>query len=189
MVKNSRQFKLKGSRLRSNNNLSLPKLAKDAIKEYLDSNKIIDPPKDIPKEFLKKKAGVFVSLHKKDGTLRGCIGTFEPTKKNIAHEVITNAISAATRDPRFYPITTNELADLVVSVDVLSEAKPCNDQGLNPKKYGVIVSCADGRKGLLLPDIDGIDSVDDQINIACQKANIFPEEDYQIYKFEVKRYQ
>lgn len=180
---------VRSSRPRSNNNLSLPELAKKAIKEYLNPGKIINPPKDVPKESLEKKAGVFVSLHKKDGTLRGCIGTTEPIRKNIAEEVILNAIAAATRDPRFYPVTPDELADLGISIDVLSEPVLCaGTEELNPKKYGVIVSSPDGRKGLLLPDIDGVDSVDDQINIACQKANIFPDENFEISKFEVKRY-
>ena len=169
--------------------MTLPELARKAIKEYLNVGKIINPPKDLPKEFLEKKAGTFVSLHNKDSSLRGCIGTTEPTKENIAYEVINNAIAAAMRDPRFYPVGPGELAGLEISVDVLTDPEEYDDiSKLNPKKYGVIVCAADGRKGLLLPDIDGIDTVDDQISICCQKANIFPDEDFEIYKFEVKRY-
>lgn len=169
--------------------MTLPGLARKAIKEYLNSGKVINPPKDFSKEFFEKKVGTFVSLHKKNGDLRGCIGTTEPTRQNIAEEVIANAISAATRDPRFYPVILDELEDLEISVDVLTDPEECDDiSKLNSKKYGVIVSTPDGRKGLLLPDIEGINSVDEQINIACQKANIFPGENFQIYRFQVKRY-
>jgi AmmeMemoRadiSam system protein A len=134
-----------------------------------------------------EKAGVFVSIHKL-GELRGCIGTFEPQRENVAEEVITNAISSAVRDPRFPPVVPGELKDLEYSVDVLT--KPVlveNKDQLDPKKYGVIVECG-YRKGLLLPDLEGVDTVDYQIDICRQKAGIAPDEPVKMYRFEVKRY-
>ena len=136
---------------------------------------------------MKQKAGVFVSIHK-SGELRGCIGTFEPQKANVAEETIANAISSATRDPRFFPITPDELKDLEYSVDVLTKPEPVKSQDqLDPKKYGVIVECG-WRRGLLLPDLEGVDSVDYQIDICRQKAGIMPHEPVKLYRFEVKRY-
>jgi len=106
---------------------------------------------------MKEKAGVFVSIHKK-GELRGCIGTFEPQEKNVAAEVIANAVSSATRDPRFPPVEPDELKDLDYSVDVLTHPEPVEDEScLDPKKYGVIVACG-WRRGLFLPDLDGVDT-------------------------------
>jgi hypothetical protein len=122
------------------------------------------------------------------GELRGCIGTFEPVKDNVAEEIIANAISSATRDPRFPPIAPNELKDLSYSVDVLTSPEPVDSQDqLDAKRYGVIVECG-MRRGLLLPDLDGVDSVDYQISICCQKAGISPGEPVKLYCFEVKRY-
>jgi AmmeMemoRadiSam system protein A len=165
-------------------------LAKEAIETYLKKNITIKPPKNLPKEMLREKAGVFVSIHKKNGELRGCIGTFLPTKENIAEEIISNAISAAFFDPRFYPIQENELKDLEISVDILSKPEPVDSiEILDAKKYGIIVRTNDGRTGLLLPDIEGVDTVEEQILIACQKAGINPfKEKYQIYRFTVVRH-
>ncbi|MEK6679485.1 MAG: AmmeMemoRadiSam system protein A [Nitrospirota bacterium] len=164
----------------------LVKLAKDAIKEYIKNRRIIKPPDDLAEE-MKGQAGVFVSL-KKSGQLRGCIGTFAPTAKNIAEEVIHNAISAATRDPRFQPVGLSELEEIDYSVDVLTEPeKIAGPEGLDPKRYGVIVKCGI-RKGLLLPDIEGVDTVEEQIDIARSKAGIYEDEPVELYRFEVKRY-
>jgi len=136
---------------------------------------------------MKKRAGVFVSIHKL-GELRGCVGTFEPTQKNVAEETIANAISSATRDPRFPPVAPDELSDLDYSVDVLTEPEPVASQDqLDPRKYGVIVE-AGWRRGLLLPDLEGVDSADYQIDICRQKAGITPDEPIKLYRFEVKRY-
>jgi len=130
---------------------------------------------------------VFVSIHK-HGELRGCIGTFEPAEKNIAEEVITNAINSATRDPRFSPVTPAELADLEYSVDVLTEPEPVTSEAeLDPKRYGVIVESG-GRRGLLLPDLEGVDTVAQQIEICRSKAGITPHEPVKLYRFEVSRY-
>jgi AmmeMemoRadiSam system protein A len=152
-------------------------LAKRSVENYVKRGKIISPPLNLPKEMLTKKAGVFVSLHKKSGELRGCIGTFLPTKPNIAKEIIANAISAATNDPRFPPVSQEELKELIYSVDILSAPKDVLDiKDLNPKKYGLIVSTPDGKRGLLLPDIPGVNTPQEQFQICCFKAGISPEE-------------
>lgn len=137
---------------------------------------------------LKERRGVFVSI-KKHGQLRGCIGTIEPTQKNLAEEIKQNAISAATRDPRFFPIEQDELTDLIISVDVLGKPEPIKSPlELDPVKYGVIVK--QGRKsGLLLPDLEGIDTVTEQVEIAKQKAGISSNQELQLFRFEVKRYE
>lgn len=165
------------------------KLAKQSIEHYSKTGSILEAPKDLPKEMLENCAGVFVSIHKKSGELRGCIGTFLPTRKNIAEEIIHNAVSAATEDYRFPPITLNELADLVFSVDILSKPKPvANDFPLDPKIYGLIVSNANGRRGLLLPDIDGVNTPEEQISICKMKAGIGPEEKVNFTVFIVTRH-
>ena len=163
-------------------------LAKKTVETYINTHKRLSPPAELLPE-MKKKAGVFVSIHEKNGDLRGCIGTFEPWQKNIAEEIIANAVSAATRDPRFEPITPAELGNLEYSVDVLTAPEPVKDVSqLDPKKYGVIVGTADGRRGLLLPDLEGVDTAEYQIEICRQKGGISPNEPVQLYRFEVKRY-
>jgi AmmeMemoRadiSam system protein A len=164
------------------------KLAKDTIETYLKKGVIISPPANLPKEMLTKKAGVFVSIHQKDGSLRGCIGTFLPTQKSIAYEIIKNALAAAFNDPRFPPITLKELPNLDFSIDLLSKPKKAALKDLNPKKYGLIVSTKDGRKGLLLPDIPSIKTPEEQIQICRQKAGIGPNEKISLHTFTVKRY-
>ncbi len=135
----------------------------------------------------KAKAGVFVSL-KKFGDLRGCIGTTSPTTTNLVDEIIQNAISAGCRDPRFAPVEADELDDLTYSVDVLGAAEPITDHSqLDPLVYGVIVRSG-GRSGLLLPDLEGVDTVDEQLTIACRKAGIRADEDFKIQRFKVTRY-
>jgi AmmeMemoRadiSam system protein A len=163
------------------------RLARETIENYIKYGNIISPPKDLPEEIINQQAGAFVSL-KKYGNLRGCIGTFLPTEENIAAEIIRNAISAATGDPRFLPVTISELNDLTISVDILSPPEEVEDiSQLNPKKYGVIVSSG-FKKGLLLPDLEGVDTVEEQIDITKRKAGIYPGEKVKLYRFEVKRY-
>ena len=165
------------------------KLAKNTVEAYIKTNKIPPLPKKLPQEMIKKKTGAFVSIHKKDGSLRGCIGTFLPTRPNIALEIITNTISSATQDPRFPPITEKELSDLVYSVDILSKPKTIsNRKAIDPKKYGLIVSTPDGRRGLLLPNIPGVDTPEQQIKICCQKAGIEPKEKVKLETFIVERH-
>lgn len=162
-------------------------LARKAVEEYVTRGKVIDVPKDVPEEF-RGRSGVFVSIHK-EGDLRGCIGTTEPTKPSIAEEIISNAISAATNDPRFSPVEPRELDLLDYSVDILSEATLVTDLStLDPKKYGVI--CQKGwKRGLLLPDLPGVTTVEEQLSIARKKAGIGPTETgVQVYRFTVRRY-
>jgi hypothetical protein len=155
------------------------------VEAFVKEGKIPEPEELTPE--MKQRAGVFVSIHK-FGQLRGCIGTFEPQKDNVAEETIANAISSATQDPRFPPVAPNELKDLTYNVDVLTKPEPIDSQDqLDPKKYGVIVECG-MRKGLLLPDLEGVDSVDYQIEICRHKAGIMPDEPIKLYRFEVKRY-
>jgi AmmeMemoRadiSam system protein A len=162
------------------------KLARQAIESFVKEGKVVSPPEDPPLE-MQGQAGVFVSLHR-FGQLRGCIGTFEPTKENIAREIIFNAISSATRDPRFPPVTPGELESLDYSVDILTRPEPAAEKDqLNPKKYGVIVEYG-SKKGLLLPDLEGVDSIDQQIDICRRKAGIMPGEPVKLSRFTVKRY-
>ncbi len=162
------------------------KLAKDAIETFIKTGKKISPPKNFEKE----KAGIFVSIHKKSGELRGCIGTILSTKENIGKEIISNAISAATNDDRFKPIKKDELAILKYKVDILEEPEPIQGtSSLDPKKYGVIIKTEDGRTGLLLPDIPGIDTPEIQVATACHKAGISSDEKKFLYRFEVERHQ
>lgn len=162
-------------------------LAKRAVITYLKEGRIIEPPEDLPPE-LKKRGGAFVSIHTKDGRLRGCIGTIQPTCKNLAYEIIQNAISSATRDPRFPPVTLDEIENLEFSVDILSPLEEVSDiSELDPKKYGVVVERG-WRRGVLLPDLEGVDTVEEQLEIALAKAGISPDEDYKIYRFRVDRY-
>lgn len=164
----------------------LVQLARNTIATYIKEHKIIDPPKDLTPE-MKGKAGVFVSLHRRH-KLRGCIGTFAPTTENVASEVKRNAIEAATRDPRFAPLEADELAELEISVDVLSEPeKVASVAELDAKKYGIIVA-AGRRRGLLLPDLEGVDSPEEQIAICRQKGGIGDREPVELFRFTVRRY-
>ena len=164
------------------------KLAILAIEGYVRTGCTIEVPGDTPEELLSTKAGAFVCI-KIDGELRGCIGTIEPIQENLAREIVENAISAATMDPRFTCVQVEELEFLEFSVDVLSPRELVTDiRELDPKRYGVVVENGP-RKGLLLPDLDGIDSVEEQIDIAKHKAFIKTTEPIKLYRFEVKRYQ
>ena len=144
-------------------------------------------PKGLPSDMLERQAGAFVSLHK-NGQLRGCIGTIVPTRDSIALEIVQNAVSACSRDPRFSPVTVEELNELEYSVDVLGEPErvfSMND--LDVKRYGVIVE-SKGRRGLLLPDLDGVDTVEEQVKIAMRKGGIPTSESINLWRFEVVRH-
>ena len=168
-------------------NHPLIRLAMEAIESYVRDRSVISPPATLTPE-MEEKAGVFVCL-KKGGELRGCIGTFAPTTDNVATETIRNAISAACEDPRFCKVTNDELGDLTYSVDVLTAPEPVKDiKTLDPKKYGIIVQSGH-RKGLLLPDLDGVDTIGEQLSIAKMKAGIDITEPVTLYRFEVKRYE
>ena len=188
-------------------------LVKQAVENYIKEGKIISPPEDLPEEFLNRsflffnrKAGTFVTIEE-NNQLRGCIGTYLPTKINIAEEIIYNAIAAATEDYRFGPITEKELPYLSYTVYILSEPELVQDIAkLNPKKYGIIVKTLPiisaektdvvfnghlpSKTGLLLPDLEGVDTIEQQISIACQKGGIDPErEKTLIYRFTVEKYE
>jgi AmmeMemoRadiSam system protein A len=166
----------------------LVKLAKDTVELYIREGKIREVREEELTPELKQRAGVFIAL-KIDGNLRGCIGTFQPTEPDIAHETVRNAVSAATCDPRFSCIRKDELDTIEYTVDVLTPPEPVKDRSrARSRRYGVIVQ-AGGRRGLLLPDLDGVDTVDFQISIAMQKAGIPPGTLISLFRFEVKRYQ
>lgn len=165
-------------------------LARNTIGEYIRKGKVYRPQAgELTDEMRDARAGAFVSIHE-DGELRGCIGTIAATQDTLAEEIVANAISAATRDPRFPPIREEELGSLEISVDVLGEAEPIESESeLDVKRYGVIVEKG-YRRGLLLPDLDGVDTVEDQIAIAKRKAGIREEErDVKMYRFEVIRHE
>jgi len=165
-------------------------LAKNTIETFIKEGKVITPPPDLPREMLEKRAGTFVTLHKKStGELRGCVGTFIPTCKNVAAEIIQNAISASTKDPRFLPVSQAELPDLEVKVDILSSPEPTEEDQLDPKKYGLIVKGRGGQTGLLLPDIPSVVTPAQQIQICKQKALINEDEPVELFRFTVERHE
>jgi AmmeMemoRadiSam system protein A len=166
----------------------LVKLARRTIEVYVREKEEVDPPEELRGE-MARKAGAFVTIHRQ-GKLRGCIGTIRPVRGNLAEEVIHNAISAATRDPRFPPISRDELNDLDVKVDVMGEPELVHSvDELDPKRYGLIVeSVAEpGKRGLLLPDLESIDTVEKQVHWTRHyKAGITdPDEPVKMYRFEV----
>lgn len=162
----------------------LVSLARKAIASHLSGN---PPPQVEALEDPGEAAGAFVSL-KKAGQLRGCIGTIQPVRPTLAQEVLENAVSAATKDPRFQPITLEELDEITISVDVLAAPEPVSGlEELNPSRYGVIVKSG-WRKGVLLPDLPGITTAEEQVRIARQKAGIGEAERLELLRFEVKRY-
>ncbi len=174
-------------RKRRENESPFVSLARRSLEHFISTGKKI--PVTTEDKELMDRAGVFVSI-KKDGQLRGCIGTTSPTKVNVADEIIENAISAGVRDPRFFPVEEDELDSLMYSVDVLGQSEPIEDLGqLDVKRYGVIVqSLKDGSVGLLLPNLEGIDSVEEQVRIAREKAGIGQAEPIKLKRFEVVRY-
>ena len=181
-------------------------LAKTAVETYVKERKIITPPSNLPSELKNRKAGVFVTIKNKNN-LRGCIGTYLPIRKNIAEEIIYNAIAACTEDYRFNPIQKSELPYLSYTVYILNKPELVKDiNELNPKKYGVIIKTApivssnktdvifDGhlpfKSGLLLPNLEGIDTIEKQLSLACQKGGIDPQnEKIIIYKFSAEKYE
>lgn len=190
-------------------------LAKKAIETYIKEEKIISPSANLPDEFFKLRAGVFITIEKEiqgmpcdeqKRVLRGCIGTYLPTKESIAKEIISNAIAAAVKDYRFNPIKEEELPHLVYTIYVLSEPEQVKDlKELDPEIYGIIVKTIPiseskrndkvlnghftPKTGLLLPDLEGIDNAEKQISIACQKAGIdSKKEKISFYRFTVKKY-
>jgi len=163
------------------------KLARLSLETYVKTGSQIRMPAGLPEDLKYRKAGAFVSL-KINGKLRGCIGTISPTEPSLAMEIICNAVSAASRDPRFDPVTEDELDGITYSVDVLSEAEPISDiSQLDVRRYGVIVESG-GRRGLLLPDLSGVDTPEEQVSIARRKAGIREDEPVTLKRFEVVRH-
>ena len=164
------------------------RLARASVNSWVEKRKRIILPEHLPEEMLREQAGVFVSIHK-NGKLRGCIGTIQATKKNIAEEIVENGISAAAKDPRFRPIRPEELDALEISVDVLSKPEKIRSKDdLDVKRYGVIVTKG-FRRGLLLPNLDGVDTVDEQVSIALSKAGLSEQEkNFEMERFEVVRH-
>ena len=164
----------------------LPELARQTIEEHVLHDRMLEVDDEVSPE-LNKRAGAFVSIKKNDN-LRGCIGTIKPTQDSIVQEVKNNAVSAAARDPRFPAIEAEELDDLNISVDIIGEQEEIEGlKELDPKKYGVIVKS--GRKtGLLLPNLEGVNNPEEQVEIARRKAGIARGSHFDLYRFEVKRY-
>jgi AmmeMemoRadiSam system protein A len=165
-------------------------LARRTVELYVRTAAIPHPPDPLPPE-LDVPAATFVSIKTRSGggmSLRGCIGTLEPTCANAAQEIIENAVKASTQDPRFPPVRPDELDDLVYSVDVLSAPEPVSDLAdLDPIRYGVIVRSGK-RRGVLLPNLETVDTVEEQLSIAMRKAGISEGEPVEILRFEVVRY-
>lgn len=172
-------------------------LARKAVEEYARTGRQIQAPEGLPKEMYEDRAGVFVSIKIQDalrgeggrtGRLRGCIGTIQAVQASIAEEIIHNAISASSKDPRFAPITPDELDQLTISVDVLGAMEKIGSPDeLDVKRYGVVVTKG-YRRGLLLPNLEGVDTVEEQIAIAKQKAGIGYAEEADLERFEVVRH-
>ncbi len=167
----------------------LPALARRAVETFVRERRTIDPDAVDASDLLRQQAACFVSIKTFDGELRGCIGTIEPTAPTLAKELIANAVSAASRDPRFPPVVEDELSQLLYSVDVLSEPEPARFDQLDPATYGVIVVDVTGtQRGLLLPALEGVDTVQQQVDIAAQKAGIAPGAPLKLYRFRVRRF-
>jgi len=181
------EFALEESEKRKNTEDEYQELARRSLEHIIATGKVLPVPNGLTGELSGKQAGVFVSIHK-NGRLRGCVGTIAPTTQSIAHEIVQNAVSAGLSDDRFEPVNANELPYLDYKVDVLSSPEPITGPGqLDVKRYGVIVTSG-FKRGLLLPNLDGVDSVEDQINIAKRKAGISDRERVNLERFEVIRH-
>jgi len=179
---------LTGKREQKDEAFELTSLARMAVETYVKSGNVPESQSEAH-GLLAARAPCFVSLKTLAGELRGCIGTIEPSKATLAEELIANAVSAAIHDPRFPPVTVDELTNLRYSVDVLLPAEPTLLEDLNPKVYGVIVEDEQGeRRGLLLPDIPGVDDPKQQVEIATRKAGIAPGAAVRLSRFKVERF-
>lgn len=163
-------------------------LARASVERFVTTGMMLEVPEDVPEELLRRRAGAFVSLHER-GELRGCIGTIGPTQPDLAREIIRNGVLAASEDPRFPPVASDELDYLEYSVDVLEEPEPAAGlDDLDVREYGVIVSKG-WRRGLLLPNLEGVDTVEQQVAIAKRKAGIgWDERDIELERFRVERH-
>ncbi len=168
---------------------SIAGLARDAVEAFILSGRLVEPPAFSDESPLGKPSACFVCIKTVGRKLRGCIGTVEPEHATLAEEVIANAVKAATRDPRFRPVSGDELQSLRYSVDVLGSLEPTRFEDLNPAAYGVVVTDSSGsRRGLLLPDIESIETADQQVRVAAMKAGIKPGEPLRLYRFRTRRF-
>ncbi len=164
------------------------KLARKAVKEYVNSGRVIEPSSKLPSELLDKKAGVFVTIKKK-GELRGCLGTYLPVRDNIAEEIVNNAVAACSKDHRFPPVRKEELSGLKFEVYILEEPEKVEDISfLDPKKYGVLVKKG-LRSGLLLPGLEEIETPEEQLAIVCRKAGLSSSNEVEIFRFRAEKYE
>ena len=167
----------------------IPALARSAVETFVSERQVIEPTPTLPSSLLNQNLSCFVCIKTISRELRGCIGTIEPEKNSLAVEIITNAVNAATRDPRFMPVCDSELPFLCYSVDVLEPPEPARFTDLDPATFGVVVVDDHGlRRGLLLPNIDGITTADQQINVAARKAGINLDEPLTLYRFRTRRF-
>jgi AmmeMemoRadiSam system protein A len=168
-------------------------LARTTVETFARTGKTLPLPTELPAKFYADQKGVFVTIHKREeGTrkLRGCIGTIAPTRDCVAAEIIQNAVWASQEDNRFSPVTAAELPDLDYEVSLLNEPECIHcAEDLDPRRFGVIVRADDGRSGLLLPDIEGVDSAPEQIEITARKAGIdIRTEEFSLWRFTVSKY-
>lgn len=168
---------------------SIPALARGAVETYVSRGLVIEPTIATRASLLTRPSACFVCIKTLERELRGCVGTVEPEKETLGAEVVANAIKAATRDPRFRPLSQNELASLCYSVDVLGAFEPTRFEDLDPTLFGLMVVGQRGsRRGLLLPNIEGIRTADVQIRVAAGKAGIQPDEPLRLYRFRTRRF-
>ncbi len=168
---------------------ALPALARRAVETYVLEERFYEPDPGSLSTLLRQPSACFVSIKTLERELRGCIGTISPARATLAEEIVVNAVSAATRDPRFLPVSAEELTHLRYSVDVLGEPEPARFEDLDPAVFGVIVEDETGsRRGLLLPDIGGVETAEQQVQIAARKAGLAPDQPHRLYRFRVRRF-
>jgi AmmeMemoRadiSam system protein A len=167
----------------------IPALARGAVETFISQGRVIEPAPAPETSMLSRPSACFVCIKTLGRELRGCIGTFEPEKSTLAEEVVVNAIKAATRDPRFHPLSQGELPALRYSVDVLGTLEPARFEDLDPAVFGLMVVAQNGsRRGLLLPNIESIRTADAQVRVAAGKAGIRPDEPLKLYRFRTRRF-
>jgi AmmeMemoRadiSam system protein A len=168
---------------------SITALARNAVEAYVLGGRVVEPPPFPESSPLSRPSACFVCIKTRARELRGCIGTVEPERGTLAEEVVSNAVKAATRDPRFPPVAGDELPALLYSVDVLGSLEPARFEDLDPSTFGVVVTDQSGsRRGLLLPDLASIDTADQQVGVAARKAGIKPGEPLRLYRFRTRRF-
>jgi AmmeMemoRadiSam system protein A len=167
----------------------IPALARGAVEVFISQGRVIEPATFSETSMLRRPSACFVCIKTLGRELRGCIGTFEAEKNTLAEEVVANAIKAATRDPRFRPLSKDELPAMRYSVDVLGSLEPARFEELDPAVFGVMVVAQNGsQRGLLLPNIESIKTADAQVRVAAGKAGIPPDEPLKLYRFRTRRF-